>query len=71
MFDILIRNWWMLVIRGLAAIVFGLMALIWPGIPLIVLVVLFGAYALVDGAVALGSVTAIVEPSGAGRAAAV
>jgi uncharacterized membrane protein HdeD (DUF308 family) len=42
-------NWWALLIRGLAAVVFGALALIWPGITLTVLVLFFGAYALVDG----------------------
>lgn len=43
------RNWWVLVLRGLAAIVFGIVAFVWPGITLVTLVLFFGAYALVDG----------------------
>jgi uncharacterized membrane protein HdeD (DUF308 family) len=46
-------NWWTLVLRGLFALVFGLLAFIWPGITLAALVFLFGAYALVDGAFAI------------------
>ncbi|SRR5579883_716814 len=46
---ILARNWWALAIRGLAAIVFGIAAFVVPNITLVVLVALFGAYALVDG----------------------
>jgi uncharacterized membrane protein HdeD (DUF308 family) len=49
MFDLLARNWWVLVVRGVMAILFGVLAFIWPGITLTVLVLLFGAYALVDG----------------------
>ncbi len=43
------RHWWALLIRGIVAILFGIAALIWPGITVIVLVSLFGAFALVDG----------------------
>ncbi len=43
------RYWWALVIRGIVAILFGLAALFWPGRTLLVLVLLFGAYALIDG----------------------
>lgn len=43
------RNWWVLVVRGAAAVIFGLVALIWPGESLIALVIVFGAFALVDG----------------------
>jgi uncharacterized membrane protein HdeD (DUF308 family) len=47
------QPWWVLVIRGIAAIVFGIGALVWPGVTLIVLIALFAAYAIVDGLVAL------------------
>src|SRR4051812_1711356 len=43
------RHWWILALRGVAAIAFGVLAWFWPEITLIVLVTLFGAYALVDG----------------------
>jgi len=45
----LARNWWALAIRGAAAIVFGLLALVLPGVTLAALILLFGAYAIVDG----------------------
>jgi uncharacterized membrane protein HdeD (DUF308 family) len=49
------RNWWLFLLRGLAAITFGVLSLIWPGISLVTLVLLFGAYALVDGVFALAA----------------
>jgi uncharacterized membrane protein HdeD (DUF308 family) len=53
---LLAKNWWTLAIRGIAAIVFGVAAFLWPGITVIALVYLFGAYALVDGVFAIISV---------------
>ncbi|HEY3685052.1 MAG TPA: HdeD family acid-resistance protein [Streptosporangiaceae bacterium] len=53
MLDRLTQNWWMLAVRGAVAIIFGILAWVWPGITLFVLVVLFGAYSLVDGVVAI------------------
>jgi uncharacterized membrane protein HdeD (DUF308 family) len=50
---ILARNWWVLAIRGVIAILFGLAAFFWPGLTLFALVILFGAYALVDGIFAI------------------
>jgi len=49
----LAENWWLLLLRGLAAIAFGVIAFFWPGIALVALVYLWGAYALVDGVIAL------------------
>ena len=49
----LVTNWWALVIRGLAGIAFGILTFIWPGITVLSLVLLFGAYALLDGVFSL------------------
>ena len=45
----LVSNWDMFLVRGILAILFGIATLLMPGITLVVLVALFGAYALVDG----------------------
>jgi uncharacterized membrane protein HdeD (DUF308 family) len=43
------ENWPMVALRGVAAIIFGVLALALPGITLLALILMFGAYALVDG----------------------
>jgi uncharacterized membrane protein HdeD (DUF308 family) len=42
-------------VRGILAILFGIIALVWPGISLLALTYLFGAYALINGLVAIVS----------------
>lgn len=49
----LASNWWLLLLRGLAAVGFGLLALFWPGLTLVSLTFLWGAYALADGILAI------------------
>lgn len=53
MIDVLARNWWAVLIRGIAAVLFGISAFLWPALAGFALVVLFGAYAFVDGVFAL------------------
>lgn len=48
---LLAKNWWSLVIRGLVAILLGILTLAWPGITVGALVILFAAYAFIDGIV--------------------
>ena len=49
MLGLVTRGWWVYAIRGIAAVVFGFLAIMSPGPTLAVLVFVFGAYALVDG----------------------
>jgi uncharacterized membrane protein HdeD (DUF308 family) len=51
--DSLSHNWWVVVLRGLAGMAFGLVTFFAPGISLLALVLVFGAYALVDGILAI------------------
>jgi uncharacterized membrane protein HdeD (DUF308 family) len=44
-------HWWALTLRGVAAILFGIAAVFWPGITLVTLLYLFGAWVIVDGAI--------------------
>lgn len=55
MLAIMTQNWWMLALRGVAAIVFGILAVSWPDITIGVLVTFFGAYAFVDGVFSIGA----------------
>jgi uncharacterized membrane protein HdeD (DUF308 family) len=48
----LARNWWVLLLRGAFAIVFGILTFALPGISLASLVLLFGAFCLADGLMA-------------------
>jgi uncharacterized membrane protein HdeD (DUF308 family) len=55
-------NWWLLLLRGIAAIAFGILAFMWPVLTLLTLIFLWGAYAVVDGVLALWG--AIAGPKG-------
>lgn len=50
MLALMAKYWWVALVRGIVAILFGLMAFAWPGLTLATLVLFFGAWALVSGA---------------------
>lgn len=51
--DLLSRSWWMLALRGVLALAFGILAFIWPSLTLAALVALFAAYVLISGVVSI------------------
>ena len=51
----LCKNWWLLLLRGIAGITFGLLTFVWPGMTLLTLVLFYGAFALVDGLLAIAA----------------
>jgi uncharacterized membrane protein HdeD (DUF308 family) len=53
MAQLLTRYWWLLALRGLAAVLFGVLAFVWPDITLLTLVFLFGWYAVINGVLSL------------------
>jgi uncharacterized membrane protein HdeD (DUF308 family) len=53
MVHVLARNWWALLIRGIVAVIFGILAFVYPGPTIVVIGILFGAYAFVDGVFAI------------------
>ena len=65
MLDALAKNWWLVLLRGLCAVAFGVLAFAWPGITLVTLVLLYGGFALADGILAIA--TAIMGSHSAPR----
>ena len=60
------QRWWVLLLRGIAAIIFGVLAFMWPGLTLVSLALVWGVWAFVDGVTSL--VVAIsVRDGGAGH----
>ncbi len=49
MLELLSRRWWLIVLRGVVAVVFGLLAVAWPEITVLALALLWGIYVLADG----------------------
>lgn len=57
-------KWWLVLLRGIAGIAFGILAYAWPIVTLLSLAILWGAYALADGIFALWASIARPEPTG-------
>src|SRR5262245_44550755 len=54
----LAENWWLVLLRGIAALILGVLAFVWPGITLVSLILLCGIYALADGLFAMWAAVA-------------
>jgi uncharacterized membrane protein HdeD (DUF308 family) len=55
MSEALARNWWAVALRGVLAIIFGVIAFLMPAVMMLSLVLVFGVYAVVDGVLAIVS----------------
>jgi len=51
--EALARNWWLIALRGVLGVIFGVIALVMPVATILALVLLFSAYMVVDGAIAI------------------
>jgi uncharacterized membrane protein HdeD (DUF308 family) len=49
MLNVICGRWWVLLLRGIAAIALGICAMAWPGITILALVLLFGTFSLING----------------------
>jgi len=63
MLHALARNWWLILLRGIAAIVFGVLTFIWPGVTLLTLIAFYAAFAFVDGVFALWAAVVGGQPA--------
>jgi uncharacterized membrane protein HdeD (DUF308 family) len=49
MLHTLAKNWWLILLRGICFVLFGVFTFVWPGITLLTLVLFYGGFALADG----------------------
>ncbi|HEX7364106.1 MAG TPA: HdeD family acid-resistance protein [Dehalococcoidia bacterium] len=59
------KHWWQVAVRGLIALIFGILVLAWPGVAIAILAIIFGAFVFVDGIFTL--IAAVNYKAGAGR----
>jgi uncharacterized membrane protein HdeD (DUF308 family) len=64
MFDLFVRNWWVVTLRGVCALLFGLATIAWPSATMATLVLFFGSFAIADGVLAF---IALFDPAPASR----
>ena len=64
MLTTLAQNWWAIVLRGVFGVIFGVGAFVWPGITLAALILLFGAYAVIEGVLAVAAAVIQRGPGG-------
>lgn len=55
MLHVVSAQWWILLLRGIVAIVLGIIALLFPAVMALAIAFLFGAYALIDGIIAIAA----------------
>lgn len=63
MAQIIARSWWLLALQGATGVLFGVLALFWPAITMLVLVLLFGAWAVIDGALSFAALGDRAHPA--------
>jgi uncharacterized membrane protein HdeD (DUF308 family) len=61
------RYWWVVLLRGVFAVAFGVAAILWPGITVLALVLAFGAYSLLDGILGLAMAVGGKDTEGSNR----
>lgn len=64
MLSAICNKWWVFLLNGIAAILFGIMAFVWPGVTLLTLILLFGFYCIADGIAAIFASFARSEATG-------
>jgi uncharacterized membrane protein HdeD (DUF308 family) len=66
MLSTIMQSWWILLLRGISATVFGVSAIVWPRITLLMLVIIYGAVALIDGIAGIALTSGVASVGGPG-----